>query len=1126
MASSITKPIAAAAAADAAAPPPIPAAASIPAPVAAPKPKSKDLGCTLATALEYKLANIKNPLAGMKDLWVAITKKPIITIADEEVELDLSGGEGFNRISLKKHYLPNETLSEDMISYYNDFPSILENATHDRKEFLKTFLKGLKYRYNTIRVELNKNVKEQGDTRNVRRKTDQEQKLGDLIKRVHAIIKDLDSPQKKTVEAMEKVKENELQSLIRKFAMLVLRTNPSTDQQKFITTLREMEEVPEDKIDPKSPLETQVAALASGDIYRDLVSDLDPQLFEGLTADTTKGKILEIIKKKSDLEGELRKQNQASAALQKKVEDAEEAKRIAEEAKQTSETNLLEAQSRLTDSVGTSTVETAVQAVQTALGIRDQSVEDHLVKDIALRRAKEEALAAEELAARTQAKLNQVRAELSSVEDDAERKTRELGGARSEIAMLKAAIAEKEAAALQAITVAKNNLDASEAKLKEAEAKLKEAEANLEEAKAKRVGSNTATQTLEVIRANASVTAAANEVADAEAQTEALREETVKAAAVAAAEISELKLRYATSERALRNEKAEAAAKELIIQRLNVELANAKAELDALQRAQPVNNQDEITRLSSELAEKEKEITATREELARIQSELDALKESKSRNNQDKIANLTAKVAEKEELIANNNTELLALREQVAAVRENEEKIKALTAQVDTLNYQLNNLREVSQNQLAEVRQKSEKTIEAAQSNAAAKIAAATAAATALQRKSVEYQEKLDTLTAAKAEIETTSKNNKQKLNAITDYATKILRGEQVDIQTSMNAPVKEMLEKFGSKSGDVCVLAYFVNYFYSALRPSKEFMKKIDDITTNTTDLYKVLIEIEPALLLANKVQYSYAGIYEIQQNTDEFTTIFSRALSIDPKQAKAIVRTRIDSYDNIIEIISDNGRVLLFNKLLDNKMPTKFFTYSNGILQNTTPIEIPKSGTISYDVLFLIFLSVSKKYVNKILTEDPLKCMTVRSEIIENKCIPIFIKENSNGIRLSAHTIETLSKPPFCFKTSGFQEMKSDKEYNIAEILSEMNILLKKFSSNCKLNEKFPIPPGFAINYSMPPVFKTLPQYNNGEKIGAKLSTVGDLIEVSYYTCPSKRGGGTKKRTKHAKNFTQKKR
>ena len=1065
MASSITKPIAAAAAA----PPPIPAAASIPAPVAAPKPKSKDLGCTLATALEYKLANIKNPLAGMKDLWVAITKKPIITIAEEEVELDLSGGEGFNRISLKKHYLPNETLSEDMISYYNDFPSILENATHDRKEFLKTFLKGLKYRYNTIRVELNKNVKEQGDTRNVRRKTDQEQKLGDLIKRVHAIIKDLDSPQKKTVEAMEKVKENELQSLIRKFAMLVLRTNPSSDQQKFITTLREMEEVPEDKIDPKSPLETQVVALASGDIYRDLVSDLDPQLFEGLTADTTKGKILEIIKKKSDLEGELRKQNQASAALQKKVEDAEEAKRIAEEAKQTSETNLLEAQSRLTDSVGTSRVETAVQAVQTALGIRDQSVEDHLVKDIALRRAKEEALAAEELAARTQAKLNQVRVELSSAEDDAERKTRELGGTRSEIAKLKAAIAEKEAVALQAITVAKDNLDASEAKLKEAEAKLKEAEANLEEAKANlekakanKLGSNTATQTLAVSRASASVNTAVNNLAEAETQTEELRKETelqrsetVKAAAAAETEINYYKDLYERTVKA--STKLLKSQRETFVSEkanINAELDKAKAELATLKT---LNNQDEINKLKADLFKKEKEVTDAVANLAKLQAQLDKL--STSTSNQDEIANLTAKIAEKEELIANNNTELLALREQVAAARENEEQIRALTAQVNAL-------------------------------------------------------------TAEKVVLQ----NKGTKFNAITTYATEILKGETPAIP-NINDPIKQMLEKIGTKSDDICALAYFVNYFYSTLLPPKEMMKKINDnldilFTSNVTSakLYQLLTEIEPALLLANKIQYSSAGTYSIKQKITVFKNILEGAREINSLEAWSIVRKGRGSNADNMMIYPDDDGVLLF--YIPNRSPPDtqkiLFNYdiSNGIITRTnTFIDDEnfkkKDEGISYDVLFLYFLAATKRYI-------PATC--VIPKVDDNACLPIYIDiVDVRGIKLSDDLINIFTAPPYCFRTSGGSHLIKGKLYNEKQFFTAIESVF----SNCKKDTKIPIPPGFTMNNG-----KLIIITDKYKSLEAQLDLSGISGQPTQSYACTKRGGGTKKRTKHAKNFTQKKR
>jgi len=1030
-------------AADAAVPP-IPATAAIPAPIspkAAPKSKSKlkDLGCTLETALKYKFDNIKNPLAGIKDLLVDMTKRPIITIAGEEVELDLSGGEGFNRISFKKHYLPNETLTDDMISYYNDFPSILKDATHDRKEFLKTFLKGLKYRYNTIKVELNKNVKEQGDTRNVRRKTDQEQKLGDLIKIVTAIIKDLDSPEKKTVETMEKVKENELQSLIRKFAMLVLRTNPSPSQQNLITTLRGMEELPEDTLNPKSPLEIQIAALASGDIYRDLLEGLAPTDLEGLTADTTKGKIVEIIRKRSELQGkvtgleaELVKHSQEAKVAQEKLVAAEDAKRKA------------------------------------------GSTEDQVVKDIALRRAKEEALAAEELAARTQRKLNQVRAELSSVEDDAERKTRELGGARK-------AIAEKEAAALKAITVAKDSLDASEVKLKEAEAKLKEkqsileaAESNLEKAKANKLVSNTATQTLAVTRATASVNTAVNEVAEAETQTEAVREETelqrsetVKAAAAAAAEIEYYKNLYSRTVKA--STKLLTSQREtFVIEKANIneELTKAKAELAALQQAQPINNQEEINGLKAALAEKEREITKARTDLDRIQMELNHLKESTSRNNTDKIANLTANVAEKEAIIAKNNAELLALREQVADAEENKNKIRELTVRVNTL-----------------TREK-------------------------------------DALTTEKVALQ----NKGTKFNAITKYATEILKGQTPPIPNT-NDPIKQMLEKIGTKSDDICALAYFVNYFYSTLLPPKEMMKEINDnldilFTSNVTSakLYQLLTEIEPALLLANKIQYSSAGTYSIQQETELFKNILEGAREINSLEAWSIVRKGRGSTANNMMIYPDDDRVLLF--YIPNRTPPDtqkiLFNYdrSTGIISRTTTYINDESFNkkdkgISYDVLFLYFLAAAKRYI-------PATC--VIPKVDDNACLPIYIDiVNVRGINLSDDLITIFTTPPYCFRTSGGSYLIKGKLYDTKQFMAAIDSVI----NNCKKSTKIPIPPGF--NMSNGKLIITTDKYKSLEEQLDLSSISGQPIQ--FYTC-TKRGGGTKKRTKHAKNFTQKKR
>ena len=73
----------------------------------------------------------------------------------------------------------------------------------------------------------------------------------------------------------------------------------------------------------------------------------------------------------------------------------------------------------------------------------------------------------------------------------------------------------------------------------------------------------------------------------------------------------------------------------------------------------------------------------------------------------------------------------------------------------------------------------------------------------------------------------------------------------------------------------------------------------------------------------------------------------------------------------------------------------------------------------------------------------------------------------------------------------------------------------------NNCKKSTEIPIPPGF--NMSNGKLIITTDKYKRLEEQLDLSSISGQPTQL--YTC-TKRGGGTKKRTKHAKNFTQKKR
>ena len=320
---------------------------------------------------------------------------------------------------------------------------------------------------------------------------------------------------------------------------------------------------------------------------------------------------------------------------------------------------------------------------------------------------------------------------------------------------------------------------------------------------------------------------------------------------------------------------------------------------------------------------------------------------------------------------------------------------------------------------------------------AKAGLAAAAAAASLAAVAAAKAEEGKKTASAvAAARVDEEAKTKAADLEILKEFATRVLAGQAKWAAypgADKNAALGQLLAKMDGRMSDICALVYFVSYFLNKMiRPNlvgirgnnttfvQKLVTKIKDIVdgiANTPDrLFELIMTIEPALLLSNKIMprrdetVNDTMNYVITQKTD--TRIF-KDLVIASKEniatniAWQVVRNRKDTEKSMRFIPMENSKQVLFihrpevpaSDAVQAGIRKKLLrTYSEGGV--LSPIPAVDAGAlqtvinaaegsqdfITYDVLFLVFLYASKKYI--IDNKDSIPC-TVPIEIINNSIL-----------------------------------------------------------------------------------------------------------------------------------------
>ena len=332
---------------------------------------------------------------------------------------------------------------------------------------------------------------------------------------------------------------------------------------------------------------------------------------------------------------------------------------------------------------------------------------------------------------------------------------------------------------------------------------------------------------------------------------------------------------------------------------------------------------------------------------------------------------------------------------------------------------------------------------------AAAAATDATAAAVAASRESV--------MTAAAAELnaekgrsraaadaarkEGSAAARADDLEKLKQLASQVLAGQAKWTSypgADKNAALGQLLAKMDGRMSDICALVYFVSYFLNKMirpslvsgdenSPAKKLITNVknlvDRLAITSDKLFELLMAIEPALLLSNKViprgdeRLMDTMNYLIKQKTE--TTLLKDLInqkgSIDPVVAWQVVRNSKDDATSMRFISMENPKQVLFMhrpkllgandvKAADIRKGT-IRTYSeNGFLSSVVAepvgalkgvIDAVDNGAtpyVTYDVLFLVFLYASKKYI--IDNKDSVPC-TIPSEIINNSILKDSMQE-----------------------------------------------------------------------------------------------------------------------------------
>ena len=168
-----------------------------------------------------------------------------ITIAGEPVYLDMPEDSKVHadRIYLKKHYLHQDTITEDTKEVYRRFMAEKKVASCE-KVHLDILQKGLSYRLQTIEAEAADLSEKRGNSIPLRQRLGHAQVLRDLLEVVKGEVllcanKEAAATRRKTEEAAATldnkprgIEEDEVQTLVKKFAILILHAKDPQDADR------------------------------------------------------------------------------------------------------------------------------------------------------------------------------------------------------------------------------------------------------------------------------------------------------------------------------------------------------------------------------------------------------------------------------------------------------------------------------------------------------------------------------------------------------------------------------------------------------------------------------------------------------------------------------------------------------------------------------------------------------------------------------------------------------------------------------------------------------------------------------------------------------------------------------
>jgi hypothetical protein len=316
--------------------------------------------------------------------------------------------------------------------------------------------------------------------------------------------------------------------------------------------------------------------------------------------------------------------------------------------------------------------------------------------------------------------------------------------------------------------------------------------------------------------------------------------------------------------------------------------------------------------------------------------------------------------------------------------------------------------------------------------DAAAALRAAQDAAAAEKARALE-------LAAAEAAAAATAAASGAKASALAklqDFAARVIAGHATsdDYVGSNNAPLRNIIQKIKSmEPKDICILAYFVNYFMTHLDIPNDMQVRLNAFVGRVPDLFALITALEPSLLLANKIQPATPMRYFIQQDGVSLVATLSTA-EVDARQAFAVVRRGGTFLDMRFYPDTANRRMLLY--ATDGAVP-QIRQYKNGIIGPSVEdaSQPPTSTPISYDVMFLVFLFATRQYVKKAMIEHPGLCR-ISAQVLDDapppkpklptKCVPINIRlmkptDDMNVIKLHPDHITLLNEDPYCFRIDG---------------------------------------------------------------------------------------------------------